>query len=171
MSYIFINHKGCRKEATNTTLLSQRSRVALAECGYCALAGRLKGGNCWGNGCFWQLWGGGWRNLFLQGLTRNFNVWATSPRDVMGISGNKMRPQEGHSDFISFCGKIKNSSKDHPTIAFQLSYPPGLLGLHFRQECCRVGRWWFRLSMGHTNSASPLLLLPFPSVLITFPPS
>lgn len=29
MSYIFINHKGCRKEATNTTLLFWWSRVAL----------------------------------------------------------------------------------------------------------------------------------------------
>lgn len=58
----------------------------------------------------------------------------------MGICGNKMWPQEGHSDFISFCGKIKNSSKDHPTIAFPLSYTPGLLGQHFGEECCSVGR-------------------------------
>lgn len=80
--------------------------------------GDEKVGNC--HGCFWQLRGGGW-SLFVQGLSRNFNVRATSPRDVMGICGNKMWPQEGHSDFISFCGKIKNSSKDHPTFAFQLS--------------------------------------------------
>lgn len=125
MSYIFINHKDCTKEATNTTLLFWRSRVALLPSVATVLwHGNQKVGNCWGNGCFWQLWGGGWRNLFLQGLTRNFNVWATSLRDVMGICGNKMWPQEGHSDFISFCGKIKNSSKGHPTVAFQLSYPP-----------------------------------------------
>jgi len=58
----------------------------------------------------------------------------------MGICGNKMWPQEGHSDFIRFCGKIKNSSKDHPAVAFQLTYPPGLLGQHFGEECCSVGR-------------------------------
>lgn len=52
MSYIFINHKGCGKEATNTTLVSQRSRVVLAECGYCALARRLKGGELLGKWVF-----------------------------------------------------------------------------------------------------------------------
>jgi len=78
--------------------------------------------------------------MFLQGLIRNFNVRATSPRNVMGICGNQMWPQEGHSDFSSFCGKIKNSSKDRPTFAFQLSQSPGLLDQHFRKECCSVNR-------------------------------
>lgn len=127
---IIINPKGCGKEVTNPTLSFGRATGSPGK--WSALAWRRKSGNCWGNGGFWQLWGGGWRNLFSLGLTRSFNVWATSPRDVMGIRGNKTGPQEGHSGFVSFCGKIKTPSKDHPTLAFQLSHPPGL------SECSKM---------------------------------